>query len=1380
MENPARWFSINSKKKSEMKKLLLAGTGYLMLLQCVFAQDVDVSQAPAVKTFSLQADNIGAVASTVNMFTGDLNLPLNLLTLPGRNGLDVSVSIGYTSNVSQSVSLWNLESPTGVLGLGWNMDLPKITCDNKSTGSREDDDYYLIEGGIANKLIRTTAGSDAQGPYYVYQTKKFRFWSIKFYYDPAEMFLPGTGTNKWEITREDGSRVTYGDKNSARETIEYVVCWGNWIGSSSATSGQSLLANAWNLSEITSLWGDKVKFKYEQVKQFVGSTAGQQHTEASYLKEITDVLGKKVQFIYNEKESQFFAEPHTERAEPDAYQEYYERKYLDRIDVLDEAAVKFMSLQFSYGSINDATNRAKKILTSVQQFNASMNSMPAIKLSYVTSGVFQGMLNKVTYPTGGTATYNYSLNEIYRSARDLQIDAPAGYGEPKIWMGEDYAVVCWRQETSNGGHDEAARPVRMFVYQWLGEWKEVYQQSVGNVEAILSHSFPLAFEYKNFSVSTSDDFFSLMYNVTGNTYRCFMFRKNPATRGGWVSFSRDLDVGPGKPTLIVSDKYVAVGTEERDIFMFTYNGSGWNESTIEQTPWGSNFDYTGENNFLIRQREAEIFPVLDSEIAFSYLTEDKNWVTRYLSSSLTSNGLGGSLWYSSRGMAFTMAANAKERVYRWSGDYNTFYMDVQDNYGNDLFGSQDHAKKLSMIDNAFIATGQGWLARFDGVEWWTNRLTHEESDYFNYAFGSDIGITPNRSLGASGWEGRRKIFDPNSRQWSEYMITTPDAGNNFADVGIDCYYYGNGYFYRQPNGAWSKIHTYSTNADWRSYGGYPRFQLRCPALTGNEQVEFVNFKNGQKLPSIVIPGYYVFYHGDISMLPSHAEGNNMFALIEYPDNWPNNGDWQAMPFVDRIRLYKIVNDGISARQKDVVVSSISLATSDKVEYTAFQYTGATAAMDPSGISAQYYEVFAVPGVTNAAIATRPFGYTKYFFANGLSADERFASSTLDYRLTGLPIETQVYNANGIMVSSSKTTYTVYNKDFLNTAGQKVETGSYSLPTQIVQAVDGVTTTTTNTYDSNTGQLQKTVVSGSSTVETQYKYFWEFYDPGRSLNILPAIAQVKTLVNGTVVSSKATRYKLWNGTFSGVPVWAPFDQYGWAGTNSADFTLWRVDQGTPGTDWIFGGHVAERGLVSGMTLENVSSGRSVSSVLFDASTNQIIAEVNASLADVAHTSFEKGYTGNFTYSDVPITGVSKTGTKHLELLGTISKADLNPGKTYTLSFWAKGTNCVVSVSGIGNVNLGTLSDWTLFQYNVTGVSSIVLQKVSGAIFLDEVRLHPKGSLMVTTTHHPLYGVQSAMDANHQLVKTEFDEWGRTLYTTDDKGNILSIHSYNYKN
>src|SRR5688500_13701375 len=126
-----------------MKKLLLAGTGYLMLLQCVFAQNVDVSQAPAVKTFSLQPDNIGAVASTVNMFTGDLSLPLILLTVPGRNVFDVSVSIGYTSNVSHSVSLWNLESQTGVLGLGWNMDIPKIISDNKESGGHEDDDYYL-------------------------------------------------------------------------------------------------------------------------------------------------------------------------------------------------------------------------------------------------------------------------------------------------------------------------------------------------------------------------------------------------------------------------------------------------------------------------------------------------------------------------------------------------------------------------------------------------------------------------------------------------------------------------------------------------------------------------------------------------------------------------------------------------------------------------------------------------------------------------------------------------------------------------------------------------------------------------------------------------------------------------------------------------------------------------------------------------------------------------------------------------------------------------------------------------------------------------------------------------------------------------------------
>src|SRR5690606_2831032 len=120
-------------------------------------------------------------------------------------------------------------------------------------------------------LVRTVSGSDAGGSYYVYETKNYQFWRIKYYYDISEIngsTSYGNGPNKWEITKEDGTKYIYGDKNSGRNTLQYTVRWKNWIGSSAQLDGQSQLVHAWNLSEIVSLWNNRITFEYDNVEQF--------------------------------------------------------------------------------------------------------------------------------------------------------------------------------------------------------------------------------------------------------------------------------------------------------------------------------------------------------------------------------------------------------------------------------------------------------------------------------------------------------------------------------------------------------------------------------------------------------------------------------------------------------------------------------------------------------------------------------------------------------------------------------------------------------------------------------------------------------------------------------------------------------------------------------------------------------------------------------------------------------------------------------------------------------------------------------------------------------------------------------------------------------
>ena len=55
----------------------------------------------------------------VGLFTGQVNFPVNLVSRPGRNGLDLRFDMYYSTSVRNYAETWNAEAPTGVLGLGW-------------------------------------------------------------------------------------------------------------------------------------------------------------------------------------------------------------------------------------------------------------------------------------------------------------------------------------------------------------------------------------------------------------------------------------------------------------------------------------------------------------------------------------------------------------------------------------------------------------------------------------------------------------------------------------------------------------------------------------------------------------------------------------------------------------------------------------------------------------------------------------------------------------------------------------------------------------------------------------------------------------------------------------------------------------------------------------------------------------------------------------------------------------------------------------------------------------------------------------------------------------------------------------------------------------
>src|SRR5258708_618480 len=106
-------------------------------------------------------------------------------------------------------------------------------------------------------------------------------------------------------------------------------------------------------------------------------------------------------------------------------------------------------------------------------------------------------------------------------------------------------------------------------------------------------------------------------------------------------------------------------------------------------------------------------------------------------------------------------------------------------------------------------------------------------------------------------------------------------------------------------------------------------------------------------------------------------GYNMFA------KWNTSPQYGVYKNATSIDLYHNINEHITGLQADYPVSSITISGANSTDQNvAFEYNFTSAAVDPSCNVAQYEEVNVIP--SSNVISSKPNGYTKTYFNNGLS------------------------------------------------------------------------------------------------------------------------------------------------------------------------------------------------------------------------------------------------------------------------------------------------------------------------------------------------------------------------------------------------------------
>lgn len=253
--------------------------------------DTTNKQIPSIRPTQFEDDGNDIFKDSVNLFRGDVNLSLDLVSLQGRNGLDFKVIASYGSNVKNNIQVSNMEKPTGILGLGWTLPFQRIEVETMGNATSNDNKYLIYNDNSPTELIRrnkqwerttidtqfiksleaATINDAFQGEFQksglplskqaVVSKKETGDWHISdpvgrrtykvekkgeqlvissagqafecFLYDFSQIiYYPEF--ESWEVIKDDGTIYRYGgqfDTTENRNVLQYSVRWDNWKGS---------------------------------------------------------------------------------------------------------------------------------------------------------------------------------------------------------------------------------------------------------------------------------------------------------------------------------------------------------------------------------------------------------------------------------------------------------------------------------------------------------------------------------------------------------------------------------------------------------------------------------------------------------------------------------------------------------------------------------------------------------------------------------------------------------------------------------------------------------------------------------------------------------------------------------------------------------------------------------------------------------------------------------------------------------------------------------------------------------------------------------------------------------------------------------------------
>lgn len=1381
----------------------------------------DAASVPAIRTFQFDPDGIGVVRNSVNLFRGDVSYPLQLASLPGRNGLDLTLQMVYDSNVRKQVETWNLDAPTGIAGLGWAYPLDSIVVEKGSTASSSDDTFYLQSSSGAGQLVPIAKNGDGS---WTFQLSAYQFWKI--------LYFPGD--ERWEITDESGVVSIYGGKSLGGNAIQWGVQWNNWIGSSAVTQGQTQFARAWNLRQTRNTWGDAISYDYDAVLENVGSASGLQYTKASYLHRITDTLGRTVTFGYGEKDYVpgvrcEYQDPHkpTPNDNPDAYQSRYETRFLDRLEVANENAAPLFTIHFTYDFFNSAGDgnplkpfMVKRLLTGVFQQNPGGDAPPPLNFRYAArTAPAPGALEQIVYPSGAEATYTFTPQQL-SATRDLNITNPITGSKPRVWWSQDYVVITWQTATQ----------LRADVWSWRGKWVAWNTPLTVNASVVDG----------TLEVVSGDDWFAVLFQTTSGSslqQQVYLHRRDKRAFGQWTRQSQTLPLAAGS-----KQTRVAAGQD----FLLLFNGGftsqkfagwywDWRTNSFQPVPLpsvplanpprvaigaGNNFYITasyngGNTSFQLRYRDAfgawqngaswsNSFPVYDpgdGNFLFEW-SVGSSWATATYITAMTSTQVSYEL-----------------RLFQWDANFGV------------LNASSPVVKKLTapvtngtpgrpVFDTETLESLVGntsQLLRYVGPAPSTGWLAYTipaqtSSTQFTFALGEDAAAQAEAGSGQT--IDSITSFNPNqpttagfsTRRLSQ-TATGPALAGNFL-------IFGSAVYYRGSDGVWTQLAsplTGTVNAgSVRNRGTYAVWETGSGSGTNTSWAILANGTIAKQQPlgggaQRVIAG----------VGGPGTELTGVDAFVTYPSS-------QSFDGARSLHLYRVIDNDVSGILVDVPVGAVQIDdgySADQPFAQAYRYDTQDVTVDAASGIAQYPKITTLGGVTSGNSA--PQGYTETYYSNGLSQSGSVfypVGWILNYEtlLNGIQLATIDYDSSGRKVAQNVNFFQLFSVD----ATGRPLYGGYFRPVKAISVQDGVTLTTVTSYDATTGLAVTTATEsllGGTTQKTFKKkntYAWEisaYREAFLSSHVFTAIAEAASTTDDALTSATVTTWKNWDST-GATSKWAPEKTYVWTGKGSSTFDY---SSGAPNPGWLLTNEIVAR-VPQGSIAEQRDVSGVPSSTIYDLAAVMPVATFPAGSlthGELAYSSFESYETaGGWTpgAGSSIVSGTAHSGTAALSMPSGSSGpsgsfASPAAGGNAFFSCWVQtagtlgGGNAGFSIAvRNGSTTLTTISvpfpsspgAWTHLSAVIPLVQlrldhglapgSPLTMAVSSSnasstgVLLDDVGIASlEGNFTGRAFDPATRVVTAAVDANGGIVRTLYDGFQRAVATTGPDETVLAL-------